>query len=124
MAKIAKRTAKSREGIDRNKLYDLSEAVGGLATLDALAALDADPATERVSIVHVFTDAAAMTAHVEGAEARSAAAAEVMTPLGWAIYGPAPAPAVQMLREAAVAAGVPLELAAEPLGGFTRFADG
>jgi hypothetical protein len=65
-----------------------------------------------------------MTAHVEGAEARSAAAAEVMTPLGWAIYGPAPAPAVEMLREAAVAAGVPLELAAEPLGGFTRFADG
>ena len=27
MAKIAKRTAKSREGIDRNKLYDLAEAV-------------------------------------------------------------------------------------------------
>jgi FdrA protein len=30
---------------------DLSEAVGGLATLDALAALDADPATERVMVV-------------------------------------------------------------------------
>ncbi|WP_345771350.1 FdrA family protein [Geodermatophilus normandii] len=30
---------------------DLSEAVGGLATLDALAALDADPATERVLVV-------------------------------------------------------------------------
>jgi FdrA protein len=30
---------------------DLSEAVGGLATLDALAALDADPATERVMLV-------------------------------------------------------------------------
>jgi FdrA protein len=30
---------------------DLSEAVGGLATLDALAALDADPATERVLLV-------------------------------------------------------------------------
>ncbi|WP_099868220.1 50S ribosomal protein L1 [Pararhizobium haloflavum] len=28
MAKIAKRIQKSREGIDRNKLYDLSEAVG------------------------------------------------------------------------------------------------
>ena len=30
---------------------DLSEAVGGLATLDALAALDADPATEHVLLV-------------------------------------------------------------------------
>jgi FdrA protein len=30
---------------------DLSEAVGGLATLDALALLDADPATERVLLV-------------------------------------------------------------------------
>src|SRR3954467_11504392 len=30
---------------------DLSDAVGGLATLDALAALDADPATERVLLV-------------------------------------------------------------------------
>src|SRR4051794_39963798 len=30
---------------------DLSEAVGGLATLDALAALDADPVTERVMVV-------------------------------------------------------------------------
>ncbi|SFT92115.1 FdrA protein [Geodermatophilus amargosae] len=30
---------------------DLSEAVGGLATLDALAALDADPGTERVLVV-------------------------------------------------------------------------
>lgn len=30
---------------------DLSGAVGGLATLDALAALDADPATERVLVV-------------------------------------------------------------------------
>src|SRR3954454_6678042 len=30
---------------------DLSEAVGGLATLDALAALDADPGTERVLLV-------------------------------------------------------------------------
>jgi FdrA protein len=30
---------------------DLSEAVGGLATLDALGALDADPATERVLLV-------------------------------------------------------------------------
>src|SRR5947209_14950641 len=30
---------------------DLSEAVGGLATFDALAALDADPATERILLV-------------------------------------------------------------------------
>ncbi|MGY1591929.1 FdrA family protein [Geodermatophilus sp. SYSU D00708] len=48
---------------------DLSEAVGGLATLDALAALDADPATERVLLVSK-PPAPSVAAAVEEAAAR------------------------------------------------------
>jgi FdrA protein len=48
---------------------DLSEAVGGLATLDALAALDADPATERVLLVSK-PPAPSVAAAVEAAAAR------------------------------------------------------
>ncbi|MGY1640202.1 FdrA family protein [Geodermatophilus sp. SYSU D00703] len=48
---------------------DLSGAVGGLATLDALAALDADPATERVLLVSK-PPAPSVAAAVEEAAAR------------------------------------------------------
>jgi FdrA protein len=48
---------------------DLSEAVGGLATLDALAALDADPATERVLLVSK-PPAPSVAARVDGAAQR------------------------------------------------------
>ena len=53
---------------------DLSEAVGGLATLDALAALDADPATERVLLVSKPPAPAV-------AESVRAAAAELRVPV-------------------------------------------
>ncbi|WP_347058839.1 FdrA family protein [Blastococcus sp. HT6-30] len=48
---------------------DLKEEVGGLATLDALAALDADPATERVLVVSkppAPSVAAAVTSFADG----------------------------------------------------------
>jgi FdrA protein len=48
---------------------DLSEAVGGLATLDALAALDADEATERVLLVSK-PPAPSVAAAVDAAAAR------------------------------------------------------
>ncbi|MGZ4509651.1 MAG: FdrA family protein, partial [Blastococcus sp.] len=57
---------------------DLSEAVGGLATLDALAALDADPATERVLLVSK-PPAPSVEASV------SAAAAELSVPVRSAV---------------------------------------
>jgi FdrA protein len=57
---------------------DLSEAVGGLATLDALAALDADPATERVLLVSK-PPAASVEASV------SAVAAELSVPVRSAV---------------------------------------
>jgi FdrA protein len=61
---------------------DLSEAVGGLATLDALAALDADPATERVMVVSK-PPAPSVAARVE------AAAAELGVPVRSAALSPA-----------------------------------
>jgi FdrA protein len=57
---------------------DLSEAVGGLATLDALTALDADPATERVLLVSK-PPAPSVQASVE------AAAAELSVPVRSAV---------------------------------------
>ncbi|TFV62092.1 UNVERIFIED_ORG: FdrA family protein [Bacillus sp. AZ43] len=60
---------------------DLKEEVGGLATLDALAALDADPATERVLLVSK-PPAPAVAASVE------AAAAELSVPVRSAILSP------------------------------------
>ena len=60
---------------------DLSEAVGGLATLDALAALDADPATERVLLVSK-PPAPSVAKTVE------AAAAELTVPVRFAVLSP------------------------------------
>jgi FdrA protein len=60
---------------------DLSEAVGGLATLDALAALDADPGTERVLLVSK-PPAPSVSAAVE------AAGAELTVPVRSAVLSP------------------------------------
>jgi len=82
--------------------------------------IDADGT--RVSIVHVFGTAEAMALHFEGSDERSAAASNVMTPTGWEIYGPAPAPLVDVIRQAAAQAGVPLDLEPVALPGFLRLA--
>jgi FdrA protein len=95
---------------------DLSEAVGGLATLDALPLLDADPATERVllvskppapSVARAVADAAAeLSVPVRSAALSpespdlTAAVEALLTDLGAAVpewpsrrgSGPAPAP--------------------------------
>src|SRR4051812_3053103 len=60
---------------------DLSAAVGGLATLDALAALDADPTTERVLLV-----SKPPAPSVE--QSVRAAAAELSVPVGSAALSP------------------------------------
>src|SRR4051812_5633121 len=60
---------------------DLSEAVGGLATLDALAALDADPATEQVLLV-------SKPPAPSVAQSVSAAAAELSVPVRSAVLSP------------------------------------
>jgi FdrA protein len=60
---------------------DLKEEVGGLATLDALAALDADPATERVLLV-------SKPPAPSVAESVSAAAAKLSVPVRSAVLSP------------------------------------
>jgi FdrA protein len=60
---------------------DLSAAVGGLATLDALAALDADPATERVLLV-------SKPPAPPVADTVAAAAAELSVPVRSAVLSP------------------------------------
>ncbi len=60
---------------------DLSEAVGGLATLDALAALDADPATERILLI-------SKPPATSVAQSVQAAAAELSVPVRSAALSP------------------------------------
>jgi FdrA protein len=60
---------------------DLSEAVGALGTLDALAALDADPATERVLLV-------SKPPAPSVADTVAAAAAELSVPVRSAVLSP------------------------------------
>lgn len=80
-----------------------------------------DEAGSRLTIVHLFPDAAAMDLHFEGAAERSQAAYELFEPAGWEIYGtPGPA-ALEMIKRDAAEAGVSLTLAPDALGGFSRF---
>ena len=73
-----------------------------------------------LTIVHVFPDPAAMTAHVFGSDERSRAAYEHIRPAGWAVYGPAPEEILTQLGESALSAGVDLVIQPKALGGFLR----
>ena len=73
-----------------------------------------------VSFIHVFADAGAMDAHIEGAMERSQAAYEFMSPAGWEIYGSASDAAMRMFDQAAADSGVTLRTLPEYLAGFLR----
>jgi quinol monooxygenase YgiN len=77
-----------------------------------------------VSFIHVFADAEAMDAHVQGAEERSKAAYDFMDPAGWEIYGAPSAAAMQVFEQAARGTGVPLIVQPESVGGFLRLQSG
>jgi hypothetical protein len=79
-----------------------------------------DESRREVSILHVFPDAAAMLAHFEGSDERSASVAELITLIGFEVFGPAPQAAVEMLRRQAEAGGFGVVVRAEPIGGFLR----
>jgi quinol monooxygenase YgiN len=79
-----------------------------------------DDEGQGVTIVHVFRDADAMDAHVQGADERARAAYEFMDPAGWEIYGKPNANVVEMLQRGAVASGVSLVVQPELVGGFLR----
>jgi hypothetical protein len=74
----------------------------------------------RASFIHVFDDADAMDAHIEGANERSRAASDFMEPLGWEIYGKPSEAASEMFEQAAAGAGVELRAEPEYLAGFLR----
>ena len=73
-----------------------------------------------LTIMHVFPDSAAMTAHIFGADDRSRAAYEHLRPAGWEVYGPAPEDVLAQLGDDALAAGVDLVIQPKALGGFLR----
>jgi hypothetical protein len=79
-----------------------------------------DDATE-VTFIHVFPNAAAFEAHMEGAATRANAAYEFIETLGFEIYGPASEAGLQVLRQAA-AAGVPTKIVPDSIGGYLRLA--
>jgi len=74
-----------------------------------------------VSIVHVFADAEAMDAHVEGADDRSREAYEYLEPTGWEIYGQPSGAVSEMMRRGADAAGVSITFQPISVAGFVRF---
>jgi len=74
----------------------------------------------KVTVTHVFPDAEAMDRHFEGSDDRSKSAAEVMTPAGWEIYGSPSEAALENIRLAASASGVPLTLAPKYVAGYVR----
>lgn len=81
-----------------------------------------DDGEARMTIVHVFGDAAAMTLHFGGAADRSRRAYELMRPAGWEIYGRPDQAVIEQMREAATQAGVTLRIMATYAGGFLRLA--
>lgn len=87
-------------------------------TLVFLAYLGSD--SSRLSIVHVFADAAAMDAHVEGADERSQTAYRYMDADGWEIYGQPSRQVIDMLSAEAEATGVRLDLHPDLGAGFLR----
>jgi hypothetical protein len=86
----------------------------------ALYAAYLDDAGRDLRIVHAFPDAASMATHFEGAADRANAVATIIAPAGFEVYGNAPPTATEQLRREAHAAGVRLDLFADPLGGFLR----
>ena len=118
--------------ISRNRIQDGKRAefaslyamgvgfIGSAKPRTALFAAYADEAGTEVSIVHAFPDAAALALHFEGSAERTSSVSELITPAGFAIYGRAPAAAIDQLRREADAAGVGLEVLAHSIGGFLR----
>jgi len=75
---------------------------------------------DELRVMHAFADAAAMAEHFEGAAQRSAAAAALIRPAGFELYGDAAPPQLEQLRRDANDAGVSLEVFPVSLGGFLR----
>ena len=85
-------------------------------TVAFLAYLDEDGS--EASIVHVFPNAAAMSAHLEGVQERSEEADAFIRTTAYEIYGSPDPKVVQMMRAFAERSGVPLTVHPEHVGGY------
>jgi len=77
-----------------------------------------DDAGSEASIVHVFPNADAMSAHLEGVRERSEEADAFIRTTAYEIYGSPDPPVVQMMRVFAERSGVPLTVHREHVGGY------
>lgn len=76
-----------------------------------------------MKIIHVFPDAVAIDAHLEGGAGRSGRAMEFFEPRSFQIYGQPSEAAMAMMRQGAER-GSELVLYPEPLEGYVRPAPG
>jgi len=79
-----------------------------------------DEGGHQLRIVHVFPDAAALAVHFEGSEQRTQAAARLLAPVSFEIYGDAPQAAIRQLRAEAAGAGGRLDAWPQAMSGFLR----
>ena len=71
-------------------------------------------------IVHVFPDAEAMQAHMEGLDERAAAAFEFIETTGYEIYGSPSDPVLETMRAYADRSAVPLTVYPDHMAGYVR----
>lgn len=79
-----------------------------------------DEAGGTISFLHAFADAESMDLHFEGSDQRSRAAYEFLQPAGWEVYGRPSDAAMDVLRQAADAAGVAMTARPDLVAGFLR----
>src|SRR5262245_20120091 len=79
-----------------------------------------DASGKEAAIVHVFPDADAMDAHLQGVDERSSAADAFIGTTGYEIYG-SPSPQVlEAMQRFAASEGVPLTIRPDLVGGYLR----
>jgi hypothetical protein len=98
----------------------VNEAIAAAKPRTSVFAAYLDEEAAETRIVHVFSDAAAMAEHFGGSAERSGSASDLITPLGFEVYGAAPAAAVEQLEREAASAGVPFAVFPDAIGGFLR----
>ena len=106
----------------RTQMADVLAAIEAGKPRTLLQSAFLDEAGSQATFVHVFGDAAAMDAHVEGAAERSRDAAGSLEAAGFELYGSPSDQVIGMLRQTAEAAGVQLVHQPEYVAGFLRLA--
>lgn len=77
-------------------------------------------AETEVNVVHMFPDAVAMDAHMEGVAERSQKAFQFVEPLRWDIYGSPSSQVMEAMTQAAQRASAELVVRPRPLAGYAH----